>query len=69
MVNVYSRNIIEFFACTAYNKRYHYVVKGDKKMKQWKRLCGVALSGVLALSLTVGGMTGTTSEAKAKKAT
>lgn len=38
-------------------------------MKQWKRLCGVALSGVLALSLTFSGMADTTSEAKAKKAT
>lgn len=38
-------------------------------MKQWKRISGVVLSGVLALSLTLGGMTDTTSEAKAKKAT
>lgn len=38
-------------------------------MKQWKRISGVVLSGVMALSLTVSGMADTTSEAKAKKAT
>lgn len=38
-------------------------------MKQWKRVGGVALSGVLALSMTLTGLTGVTSDAKAKKAT
>ena len=26
-------------------------------MKQWKRVSGVVLSGILALSMTLGGMT------------
>lgn len=38
-------------------------------MKQWKRASGVLLSGILALSMTLGGMTAPTAEAKAKKAT
>lgn len=38
-------------------------------MKQWKRVSGVLLSGVLALSMTIGGMTAPTAGAKAKKAT
>lgn len=38
-------------------------------MKQWKRVSGIVLSGVLVLSMTIGSATGITSEAKAKKAT
>ena len=38
-------------------------------MRQWKRVCGVVLSGVLVLSMTLSGMADTTSEAKSKKAT
>lgn len=37
-------------------------------MKQWKRVSGVVLSGVLALSMTLGGMTAPDAGAKAKKA-
>ena len=38
-------------------------------MKQWKRVSGVVLSGILALSMTLGGMTAPDAGAKAKKAT
>ena len=38
-------------------------------MKQWKRVCSVVLSGALALSMAFSGVSGITSEAKAKKAT
>ena len=37
-------------------------------MKQWKRVGGVVLSGILALSVTLGGMTAPDAGAKAKKA-
>ena len=37
-------------------------------MKQWKRVSGVVLSGILALSMTLGGMTAPDAGAKAKKA-
>lgn len=37
-------------------------------MKQWKRVSAVLLSGILALSMTMRGMTAPTAEAKAKKA-
>lgn len=37
-------------------------------MKQWKRVEGTVLSGVLALSMVLGSTAGTVSEAKAKKA-
>lgn len=37
-------------------------------MKQRKRVVHVVLSGVLALSMTIGGIAAPTSEAKAKKA-
>lgn len=37
-------------------------------MKQWKRVSGVLLSGVLALSMTMGGMAAPSAGAKAKKA-
>lgn len=38
-------------------------------MKRWKRVSSVVLSGVLALSMTIGGTAAPTSGAKAKKAT
>ncbi|MCH5265789.1 MAG: esterase family protein [Lachnospiraceae bacterium] len=38
-------------------------------MKQWKRVSGIVLSGMLVLSMTISGMADTASEAKAKKAT
>lgn len=38
-------------------------------MKQWKRVCGVVLSGALALSMAFSGVSDLSSEAKAKKAT
>lgn len=38
-------------------------------MKQWKRVSGVVLSGMLTLSMTFGGVVSTVSEAKAKKTT
>ena len=37
-------------------------------MKQWKRVSGVVLSGILALSMTLGGMTAPDAGANAKKA-
>lgn len=37
-------------------------------MKQWKRVSGVVLSGILALSMTLGGMTAPDAGAKAEKA-
>ena len=36
-------------------------------MKQWKRVSGVVLSGILALSMTLGGMTARMQGQKRKK--
>ena len=36
-------------------------------MKQWKRVSGVVLSGILALSMTLGGMTAPECRGKSEK--